>query len=211
MNKLVKDMLLSRYKSDKHYAPHYSPEDFRRDSRYDSAKYDMGRGDSTYRGQGYADQGYDYERGQQRSGRDSGIDMRRDYGYRDYGDYRRYDRGQDYGQTEYGKMTREDMERWSRSLMNDDGSKGKHFKMEQVEHAVKQADVDVHKYGGMEVFCMAMNMMYADYCKVAKKFGADTPIFYAEMAKAFLDDKDFRGEGEEKLWLYYKCIAEDED
>ena len=209
MNKLVKDMLLSKYKSDKHYAPHmYMPkEDYRRDSRYDYAKYDMGRGDSTYRGQGYADQGYGYERGQQSYGRDGYIDMRREHE-----DYRRYDNtSHDYGQTEYGKLTREDMEKWGHSLINDDGSTGKHFKMEQVEHAAKQLGVDVHKFGGMEVFCTAMNMMYADYCKVAKKFGADTPVFYAEMAKAFLDDKDFRGEGEEKLWLYYKCIAESED
>ena len=208
MNKLVKDMLLSRYKSDKHYAPHVYPpkEDYRRDSRYDYAKYDMGHGSGSYRGQGYADQTYDYERGQQHYGRDGYIDINREH------DYRRYDRtSHDYGQTEYGKMTHEDIEHWSHSLMNDDGTKGKHFKIEQVEHAAKQADVDVHKVGGMEVFCMTMNMMYADYCKVAKKFGADTPVFYAEMAKAFLDDKDFRGEGEEKLWLYYKCIAEDEE
>lgn len=31
-----------------------------------------------------------------------------------------------------------------------------------------------------------------------------------EGAKAFLDDKDFDGEPEEKLYLYYKCIVEKE-
>lgn len=206
MNKLVKDMLMSKYKSDKHYPP---MADYRRDYRYDGTKPDMRRGDREYRGQGFADQGYDYERNQQYPDYRGG-DMRRN-DYADYGDYRRGDRSMDYGHTEYGKMSHEDIEKWSHSLINDDGSRGKHFKMEQVEHAVKQADIDVHKYGGMEVFCMAMNMTYADYCKVAKKFGSDTPVFYAEMAKAFLDDKDFRGEGEEKLWLYYKCIAEQED
>lgn len=30
------------------------------------------------------------------------------------------------------------------------------------------------------------------------------------LAKAFLDDKDFDGEPEEKLYLYYKCIVEKE-
>lgn len=63
---------------------------------------------------------------------------------------------------------------------------------------------------GRHTFCLAMNMMYSDYCKVAQKFGADRPEFYAEMAKAFLKDKDFDGNGEEKLWLYYKCIVEQE-
>ena len=56
-----------------------------------------------------------------------------------------------------------------------------------------------------------MNMMYSDYCAVAKKFGLDRPDFYAELAKAFLNDKDFGGEPEEKVFLYYKCIAEQED
>ena len=197
MTRFVKDMLMSKYgKGDKHYEPHHYPEhepDYRRSSRYDSSEYDYGRNHPIYNGQGYANQVADYERGQQ------------------YHDYRKYDMSRDYGHTEYGKMSREDIERWCESLENNDGTRGKHFKKDQVEHAVKQSGIDVHRFGGMEVFCMTMNMMYADYCTVAKKFGADTPVFYAEMAKAFLEDKDFRGSGEEKLWLYYKCIAEQED
>jgi hypothetical protein len=53
-------------------------------------------------------------------------------------------------------------------------------------------------------------MKYSDYCKVAQKYGVDRPEFYADMAKAFLKDKDFHGEPEEKLYLYYKCIVEKE-
>lgn len=64
---------------------------------------------------------------------------------------------------------------------------------------------------GYDIFCLAMNMMYSDYCKVAKKYGADTPEFYADMAKAFLRDKDFDGKPEEKLYLYYKTIVEKDD
>lgn len=55
---------------------------------------------------------------------------------------------------------------------------------------------------------MYQNPPYSDYCAVAKKFGLDRPDFYAELAKAFLNDKDFEGEPEEKVWLYYKCISE---
>ena len=35
-----------------------------------------------------------------------------------------------------------------------------------------------------------MNMMYSDYCQVAKRQSVDTPGFYADMAKAFLEDAD---------------------
>jgi hypothetical protein len=57
---------------------------------------------------------------------------------------------------------------------------------------------------------MTMNMMYADYCSVAKKYGVDRPEYYADLAKAFLHDKDYKGTPEEKLWYYYNCIVLDE-
>ena len=56
-----------------------------------------------------------------------------------------------------------------------------------------------------------MNMMYSDYCKVAKKYGVDRPEYYADLAKAFLRDKDFDGKPEEKLYIYYKAIVEKDD
>lgn len=49
-------------------------------------------------------------------------------------------------------------------------------------------------------FYATMNMMYSDYCKVAEKFGINGIDFYAEMAKAFLLDKDA---GPHKLENYY--------
>ena len=53
---------------------------------------------------------------------------------------------------------------------------------------------------------MTMNMMYSDYYDVARKFGVNAPEFYAELARAFLMDKDGPGP-EEKLCAYYRCIA----
>ena len=35
-----------------------------------------------------------------------------------------------------------------------------------------------------------MNMMYSDYCMVARSYSADNQNFYADMAAAFLRDKD---------------------
>lgn len=41
---------------------------------------------------------------------------------------------------------------------------------------------------------------------VARKFGVNVPEFYAELARAFLMDKDGHGP-EEKLCAYYRCIV----
>ena len=202
----VKDMLKARY--DRHHMPPEMYPDMegrydraRRDYESDYARRDYRRGDSTYQEPRYDSRSRDYEYDRERSdyrGYDMRMDSRRDY-------------STDSSEMTYGKMSHKDIEKWCEKLENSDGTRGKHFKKEHVDHVVKQLGVDVHRYGGEEIFCMAMNMMYADYCGVAKKFGADTPLFYAEMAKAFLEDKDFKGEPEEKLWLYYKCIVESEN
>ncbi|MBP3651975.1 MAG: hypothetical protein J6J78_02755 [Clostridia bacterium] len=54
-------------------------------------------------------------------------------------------------------------------------------------------------------FYVAMNAMYADYCKVAKKEGVDKPEFYGKLAEAFLCDEDA---GEHKLRKYMEIIPE---
>ena len=51
---------------------------------------------------------------------------------------------------------------------------------------------------------VTMNMIYSDYCGVAKKMNVNNADFYVCMAQAFLDDKDA---GEDKLYSYYKHIA----
>lgn len=224
-NKFVKDMLMSRYSRDSRN-PYGSRggyvvssrgmrrdrgmndyDDYAmRDYGYDSARYDM-------RGSDYARRQSDYNM------HDMGYEHNiQPWDYRGYdrrsNDYNDYDydmRNRDYGEVQYGKMSREDMENWKKHLQNSDGSKGEHFRKEQVEQVVKQMGVNLQHFGGIDIFAMAVNMMYADYCAVAKKYGVDRPEYYAELAKAFLDDKDFKGKGEEKLWLYYKCIVEQED
>ena len=54
-------------------------------------------------------------------------------------------------------------------------------------------------------FYTAINMMYSDYCSVAKKLNVDRADFYALMAKAFLEDEDA---GEHKLRKYMETIPE---
>ena len=48
-----------------------------------------------------------------------------------------------------------------------------------------------------------------NYHAVAKKYGCDNAMFYADMAKAFLFDKD-AGTPREKLSAYYHGIAKKE-
>ena len=220
MNKFVKDMLMAQsrrggdgrnpYGSRGGYVTSRSP---RRDRDMDD--YGMPKGD--------------YRRGAMPPMRDyADYDMRGDMRSRDYADYNRdyadyemhdtrgrggYDRDyadydmRDYGEMEYGKMSHKDIENWKNHMKNQDGTMGEHFKKEQVMQAARQIGVNPEEYGE-HIFPLVMNMMYSDYCAVAKKFGLDRPDFYAELAKAFLNDKDFEGEPEEKVWLYYKCISE---
>ena len=136
-----------------------------------------------------------------------GRDYGDDYAGHDYADYGMDYGMRDYGEMEYGKMSHEDIEKWKKHMKNQDGTMGEHFKKEQVMQAARQIGVNPEEYGE-HIFPLVMNMMYSDYCAVAKKFGLDRPDFYAELAKAFLNDKDFEGEPEEKVWLYYKCISE---
>lgn len=196
MNKFVKDMLMSRYSRDNKSSRDMY--DSRRDYRYDGAGYDMRRSDRAYsehpdymrdRHYEYPIQHPDYR----------GYDMRMDRNYRDG------------HETEYGKMTHEDLEHWKKSLQNSDGTQGGHFRKEQVEQAARNMGINMSHFGNPDVFTMAVNMVYADYCAVAKKYGIDRLEYYIDHAKAFLMDKDFHGQPEEKLWLYYKCIAESED
>lgn len=145
---------------------------------------------------------YDYARSR-RSDYATYNDRRmRDYDYEE--DYRR----RDYGKTEM--FSHKDIETWKSMMKNEDGTRGEHFRAEQVKHACQQAGIDCEEFGE-DIFCLAMNMMYSDYCKVAKKYGVDTPEYYADLAKAFLRDKDFDGKPEEKLYLYYKTIVEQDD
>lgn len=90
---------------------------------------------------------------------------------------------------------------WTARMRNEDGSKGPHWTMEQTKQFAQQKGVDCDP---LELW-VTMNMMYSDYCTVAKKLQMNTVDFYLMMAQAFLDDKDA---GENKLGKYYRCIVE---
>lgn len=102
------------------------------------------------------------------------------------------------------RMTREIAEEWTGRMKNEDGTNGPHWTMEQVKQLMDQKK-ELQEFDLPDVYSV-MNMMYSDYCEVAKKFNVSTIDFYTCMAKAWLDDKD-AGSGKAKTLMYYECVA----
>lgn len=55
-------------------------------------------------------------------------------------------------------------------------------------------------------FYAVMNAMYSDYYAVAKKYNTLNPDFFADLAMAFINDRDAV---KNKATVYYECIASD--
>lgn len=89
---------------------------------------------------------------------------------------------------------------WVKRMENADGSKGPHYKIDQVEQWRSTNCMDCDKWE----FFVAVNMMYADYCKTAEKMGMNKIDFYGSLAKDFLHDPDA---GPHKLQKYMEHIA----
>lgn len=139
-------------------------------------------------------------------GRHKDYDDREDERYeggggRYAGNFRHSQNSREHETDEKVKFDEHKAKEWVGRMKNNDGTTGEHFKAEQTEQMRNAHCPDCDK---ME-FWAAMNMMYSDYCDVAKKMNIDRPDFYAHMAKAFLMDKDA---GEEKMAKYMKYIAE---
>lgn len=131
----------------------------------------------------------------------------------DYGDkkpHRRenYREDEEYEESEYNhhkktrhmKMDRKTAEEWTAKMENEDGTKGAHWSYEQITQLMPQKNIECDP----AEFYAAVNMMYSDYCKVAKQYNINTVDFYFAMAKAFLDDEDAE---ENKICKYYEYIV----
>lgn len=78
-------------------------------------------------------------------------------------------------------------EEWMHGLRNEDGTHGAHWTMEQAKQVMAQRKIECDPVE----FWVALNIMYSDYAPVFKKHGVgDRVDIYADMAKAFLEDKD---------------------
>lgn len=101
----------------------------------------------------------------------------------------------DHTEDDSCELTREEADSWIKGMKNADGSNGGFFSLHETDEFKGQCD--------SIKFCVAMNMMKSDFGVVGKMFDVDIPEFYAELAKAFLHDRDARPG---KLCRYHKYI-----
>lgn len=111
-----------------------------------------------------------------------------------------YERGYGSGSM-YDGMSREMADGWMRDLENEDGSRGAHWSYDQTTNLLSQKKYDCDPIE----FYVAMNMLYSDYYKVAKKFNVNNTEFYADLAEAFLCDKDA---ADDKIMRYYEYVVD---
>ena len=100
-------------------------------------------------------------------------------------------------------FTEDDAKAWTTKMENEDGTTGPHWTMGQTDAVETASGIHVDRC----LWWSAMNMMYSDYYSVATKYGLDRPEFYADLAKAFLMDKDAGGP-EEKMNGYYHGVVQ---
>lgn len=106
-------------------------------------------------------------------------------------------------ESEASTFTEDDARRWTEHMENDDGSMGAHWTLEQTTAVANSIGVHVDPW----IWFAALNMEYSDNFDVAQKYGLDRPEYYADLAKAFLFDKDGGGP-ETKIAGYYHGIVE---
>lgn len=106
-------------------------------------------------------------------------------------------------ESEASTFTEDDARRWTEHMENDDGSMGAHWTLEQTTAVANSIGVHVDPW----VWFAALNMEYSDGWEVAGKYGLDRPEYYADLAKAFLFDKDGGGPVA-KIAGYYHGIVE---
>lgn len=106
-------------------------------------------------------------------------------------------------ESESSTFTEDDARRWTEHMENDDGSMGAHWTLEQTTAVANSIGVHVDPW----IWFAALNMEYSDNFDVAQKYGLDRPEYYADLAKAFLFDKDGGGP-EPKIAGYYHGIVE---
>lgn len=109
------------------------------------------------------------------------------------------------GRGMHHKLTREMAEEWVASMEGSDPAKphGGKWTMDQVRPIAQKYGVPTEGERFVE-FWAVMNALYSDYYPVAKKYNVLTPEFFADMAMAFINDKDAV---ENKAAMYYECIV----
>lgn len=95
-------------------------------------------------------------------------------------------------------------------MENEDGTKGPHWTVEETTSVANQMGINLksEKHNKWDWY-VAMNMIYSDYYKaVVAMTGSANTKHFAELAKAWLCDKDI---DEGKMWHYYVYLMCDDN
>lgn len=103
-------------------------------------------------------------------------------------------------------LTRDEAEEWVRGMEAEDGRKGGRWMLQEIQQYA--GNYGIHGEQQVIEFFAVLNALASDYGKVAQKFGVDKMDFWAEMAKAFIHDKDAVPG---KVKTYFECIAKHDD
>ena len=92
---------------------------------------------------------------------------------------------------EHGKLTMEQAREWVNGMEGTDPAKpnGGKWSMEEAWSLAKKMGL-CGDSDDMVEFYAVLNAMHSDYFEVAKKHGVATPNFFADLACAWLNDKD---------------------
>lgn len=102
-------------------------------------------------------------------------------------------------------LDKETVMRWVENMEDGEGVKGGKYTWHQAQQYAMNMGITGQQR--LLEFYWAMNAMYADYAKVAKKFGVDKPEFYAHLAKCFIEDPDAV---DNKVEEYYNHVVKHE-
>lgn len=98
-------------------------------------------------------------------------------------------------------MNQEMAEEWMAGIVNEDGTKGAHWSLQEVKRLMQQKGIECDPVQ----LWVAMNAEYSDRQKVNKKYGVDRPDFYLDSAIAYwLKDADAV---KDKLSTYYTYVV----
>ena len=105
------------------------------------------------------------------------------------------------------KLTREKAEKWVKHMESDDpkAPRGGVFTFEDAKRLAADRDIPTEGKDLID-FYAALNMVYSDYSKVAHEYGVDNDDYYADLACAFLYDRDGKRPSE-KLASYYMYVV----
>lgn len=83
-------------------------------------------------------------------------------------------------------LDRNTADKWTSEMENTDGTRGAHWSFEQASQLMRQRKINCDPVE----FYAVLNSVYSDFGAVAKKHGVGNVEFFADIAFAWLDDKD---------------------